>query len=200
MSEDLLPISATSSERALSTTVSRVSAVPVPARTMWSPQNCPVDLLPWLAWAFSVDEWDSEWTDAQKRASIAASYSIHRRKGTIGAVRRAIAALGLEVEIIEWFQETPIGDPYTFRVSFGIEQTPATQSQIMKLLAVVRSSKNLRSHMADVDVTINTRCGLIFGGVTLIGNEITIEYGHSLVLDGTWRLDGTQSLNGRRVD
>lgn len=163
---------------------------------MWSPHDCPVDLLPWLAWAFSVDEWDTEWSEAQKRASIAASYSIHRRKGTIGAVRRAIAALGLEVEIIEWFQETPQREPFTFRVSFGIEQTAATQAQILKMLAVVRSSKNLRSHMAAVDVTVNTRADMVFGGVTLIGNEITVMP-ERLLLDGTWRLDGTKRLNGR---
>jgi phage tail P2-like protein len=41
------------------------------------------------------------WTEAQKRAVIAASVATHKRKGTIGALKRALAALGYEVVVDE---------------------------------------------------------------------------------------------------
>jgi phage tail P2-like protein len=198
MSDVLLPANATEAERAMEQATARIGNVPVPARYMWSPQNCPVALLPWLAWAFSVDTWDPLWTEAQKRAAIAASYGVHRQKGTVGAVRSALAALGMNLDIVEWWEETPKGVPYTFRVSINVDQGSATQEQIIKLLEVVNSSKNLRSHMLGVDVQVNTGADLVFAGVTMIGNEINIQFQHSLLLDGTWNLDGEQELDGVR--
>ena len=55
MSRDLLPANATPLERALAETTARLSDVAVPIRDLWSPENCPTELLPWLAWALSVD-------------------------------------------------------------------------------------------------------------------------------------------------
>ncbi len=42
----------------------------------------PVDLLPYLAWALSVDRWDKDWPAERKIAVIQRSYWLHRRKGT----------------------------------------------------------------------------------------------------------------------
>lgn len=98
---DLLPPNATALERALAGTMERISAVPVLVRQSWDPVNCPAALLPWLAWAFSVDEWDPAWAEADKRAVILAAYDLQRRKGTVGAIKRALAAAGLGVVTIE---------------------------------------------------------------------------------------------------
>lgn len=89
---DLFPPNATAQERAISEAIDRT--VPVVVREVWNPDTCPSDLLPWLAWAFSVDEWDSGWSDEVKRAAIAASVSIHRKKGTLWAVRTALENIG----------------------------------------------------------------------------------------------------------
>ena len=88
----LLPPSASHMEVALSRAMARLANVPPFCRQMWDPATCPPSHLPWLAWAVSVDEWDSAWSDAQKRGVIEASYQVHRHKGTVGAVRRALAA------------------------------------------------------------------------------------------------------------
>lgn len=82
--------------------------------TLWDAQRCPARLLPWLAWALSVDDWDEAWDDTTKRRMIAASIEIHRRKGTPWAVRRALELLGLHVQIREWFNTG--NAPYTFEV------------------------------------------------------------------------------------
>ena len=194
----LLPPNATVVERAIEMAAARIENVPTPARHMWNPQTCPTQLLPWLAWAFSVDEWDTTWTEVQKRATIATSYSVHRRKGTIGAVRRALGALDLDIDIIEWFQETPKGDPHTFRIAVSAAQDEAPMEKLLKLLAVLNSAKNLRSHLRSIDVSVLSSAELYTASATLIGNEITVDWPR-LRLDGSWQLDGSQRLNGYRA-
>jgi len=72
------------------------------ADSLWNAATCPAPLLPWLAWAFSVDIWDERWSEARQRAVIAASVEVHRRKGTRGAVVAALAAAGLgDARLIE---------------------------------------------------------------------------------------------------
>jgi len=174
MFETLLPPNATPAERALEEATARIDNVPTPARRMWDPQTCPADLLPWLAWAFSVDEWDENWTEEQKRGAIASAYVVQRQKGTVGAVRQALAALGINLQIVEWFQESPPGPPYTFRIKMIVDQTGADFTSMPKLIAVVNSTKNLRSHLLSIDPVVQTQATPFFAGVTLCGNEITV--------------------------
>lgn len=81
---------------------------------IWNPATCPSRFLPWLAWSVSVDEWDASWPEARKRKIIQQSVLIHRIKGTKGAVRRALEAMGFGPEIKEWFESG--GDVHTFDV------------------------------------------------------------------------------------
>lgn len=90
----LLPPNATRQERALEAATARMASAPVPLRDIWDATRCPAPLLPWLAWAFSVDEWREEWSDDAKRASIRDAVEIHRRKGTVWAIKRALANAG----------------------------------------------------------------------------------------------------------
>lgn len=104
MNETLLPNNATPQEIALDMATARVGDVPVDIRTIMSPSDCPAALLPWLAWALSIDKLDAAWSEETKRAAIEASVSVHRRKGTRGAVRAAIDAAGYgDAEILERF-------------------------------------------------------------------------------------------------
>jgi phage tail P2-like protein len=105
MSDDsLLPPNATPVERGFEAAGARITALPVPVRDTWNPATCPATLLPWLAWALSVDNWDPTWTEGQQRAVIAASVAVHRRKGTVAAVREALAAAGYgDASLIEEF-------------------------------------------------------------------------------------------------
>ncbi len=91
---DLLPPNATPLERALAAATARLSDVPVPVGDLWSPERCPVEWLPWLAWALSVDEWDSGWPEQRKRQAIAQSAALHRHKGTVWSVREALRRAG----------------------------------------------------------------------------------------------------------
>lgn len=99
----LLPPNATPTEAALETATARLGDVPVVAG-LWDPETCPAAVLPWLAWALSIDEWDAGWTDETKRRIVASSVAVHRRKGTVAAVKRAVADAGYgDAQVIERF-------------------------------------------------------------------------------------------------
>lgn len=108
VSTDLLPPGASELERSLSavTHYAERGVAPEHVAKLWDPQTCPESLLPWLAWALSVDEWDENWPSEAKRALIARSVPIHKHKGTVGSVKRALSSLGLELEFFEWFEDT----------------------------------------------------------------------------------------------
>jgi len=90
---DLLPQNSTFIERTLASTQQHLSELPVDTRYIRSPEHCPAALLPFLAWELSVDDWNPNWGVDVKRRVIANSIAVHRRKGTRGAVRRALEAI-----------------------------------------------------------------------------------------------------------
>lgn len=91
----LLPPSSTPLERALDqTAAARLAALPSVVASLWNADTCPSALLPYLAWAMSVDEWNDGWGVDKKRAVIKESRHIHQHKGTLSAIKRALAALG----------------------------------------------------------------------------------------------------------
>lgn len=171
---DLLPCNATDQERALADTAARISDVPVVVREVWNPDTCPSNVLPWLAWAFSVDDWDTNWTDKQKRQVIKESVYSQRIKGTIGAVTRQLAALGYEIKILEWFQQEPEGTPYTFQVYITANQYPLTQNDYRKILQVIDTNKNLRSHLDETQLVVRSEDKTTVGIVCGTGNEINL--------------------------
>ncbi|MCO4053399.1 MAG: phage tail protein I [Bosea sp.] len=107
---DLAPPNATDLERELTRLSSRLDAIdPAVIEAIWDAWRCPAPLLPWLAWALSVDWWDDAWSEIQKRQAIADSPDYHRRKGTRSAVESIIALSGRAYEITEWFEQSPPG-------------------------------------------------------------------------------------------
>ncbi len=197
---ELLPPSSTPLERALADTVAKVSTLPTPARDLWNPDTCPVELLPWLAWAFSLDDWDVTWTESQQRAAVKASYSVHRYKGTIGSVKDALQALGLGVQVQEWFNQIPAGDPYTYKLLLEVNQYGVSLAQLETIQAVVENAKNLRSHMTTLDMTVSSNSTVYIGAVAMSGNEIAFTNPAGLLtLDGSWTLAGEEILDGLRI-
>ena len=126
IADRMLP-DATPFEKALLATdlASLATVNPEIIATIWDPWRCPAALLPWLAWALSVDVWDKDWSEDRKRRMIAAAPMVHRLKGTRGAVHRALEAFNLESRIIEWWEESPPARRGTFRVEMIYRQGSA---------------------------------------------------------------------------
>ena len=100
MTIPLLPPNATPFEVAVAQTYRRLSDVPTPIRLVWQPWQCPVDLLPWLAWTLSVDVWDDGWSEERKRHVIASAFELHRLKGTAAGLKRHVRLVDSEVKQI----------------------------------------------------------------------------------------------------
>lgn len=98
----LLPHNTTALERAAEQSDALIERARAPLQTIWDAERAPPQLLPWLAWAVGVDDWDTDWSNQQKRAAIDQAIPIRRKRGTVWAVRRTLEALGYTgVEILE---------------------------------------------------------------------------------------------------
>ncbi len=149
----LLPPNATTAEIAVEQTTARLGKIPVEIGKLWNPATCPVELLPWLAWALSVDEWESQWSEQTRREVIKQSAKVHRNKGTRGAVERALRAVGVRIELQEWFENSSAQTPHTFNLTtFANEaQAPASAAVLdpaffNMVRASVAATKPVRSH------------------------------------------------------
>lgn len=173
---NLLPPNATQQEHALDDSTARLGAVPVEIVKLWNPNTCPAALLPWLAWALSVDEWDETWTEAQQRATVAASYAVHSQKGTPYAIKTAVQALGydnVQIREGELFYHNGVkthdgsfthgGDGYwpLFDVVLNIGAEPDV-AMIAKIRDRIARYKNARSVLRNLIFTSIFHNGIIY--------------------------------------
>lgn len=146
LKKSMLPANATQLERALENTFVRALDIDVQIRHIWDPHQCPARLLPWLAKCLSVDEFSSTWPEDIQRQVIADSVPVHLKKGTIGAVRDALAALDAVVDVSRWFEHG--GAPYTARITAWAGDnldpdgntmlTPELQAQLWRVVAATK--------------------------------------------------------------
>ncbi|MDH0301242.1 MULTISPECIES: phage tail protein I [unclassified Pseudomonas] len=170
----LLPGNATALERQAAQALSQIQRVPVPIRDLLSPERCPVQLLPYLAWAFSVDRWDSRWPEAAKRRAIRASFFIHARKGTIGALRRVVEPLGYLIEVVEWFNTVPEGVPGTFALKIGVLDTGITDEMYQELVWLIDDAKPLTRHLSGLAIVLATTGSVKLAATVYEGDEIDV--------------------------
>ena len=145
----------------------RLADVPVPLRDLWHPHTCPAALLPWLAWALSVDEWDPGWSEDQQRETLANSVRIHAHKGTPGSIRRVLAAAGYgEARIIEGLDAERYDGAVTYSGShfYGPHEThwaryrvylsrPITIAQGQQVRRLLEHTAPARCHLAGLHFT-----------------------------------------------
>ncbi|WP_338585719.1 phage tail protein I [Pseudomonas sp. MAG733B] len=168
----LLPSNSTPLERALE--ASFYDKTIVPLRTLYNADTCPVHLLPHLAWAWSVDRWDYRWSEATKRAAIKASYYIHAHKGTIGALRRVVEPLGYLIEIIEWFNTVPEGEPGTFALKVGVLDTGITEEMYQELERLIDDAKPVSRKLTGLAISLETQGHLNIAACLYEGDEIDV--------------------------
>lgn len=122
-----------------------IQAVPLMIRAARTPQTCPTHLLPWLAWEYGVDTWNTDWSEQEKRNVIARAAYVHRHRGTRGAILRSLEDLPFQATLTEWFAQTPPGTPYTFGVDLLQDGKPIAPDDIQDMKEAVLRAKNLRS-------------------------------------------------------
>lgn len=137
---DLSPPNATPLEAALARLSGYADHIDASViETIWNAWRCPAPLLPHFAWAMSVDAWDEAWPEIVRRQAIADSPEHHRRKGTRGAVDRALALVAPPeaIAITEWWERTPPGRRGTSRVHIeaDLDAVAATLAKARPLIA-----------------------------------------------------------------
>lgn len=166
MTAALLPPRRGAAEVALADRASEVAGLPAPLAELWNPWTCPPALLPWLAWALDVEDWEPGWPEAVKRRVIAEAIPIHRKRGTRAGVERALRAAGLGAStIIERFglqshdgsvprdgsATRPAGDHWAeYRVRL---ERPLTIDQGRQARAIITRAAPARAHLKVLDFT-----------------------------------------------
>lgn len=199
--KSLLPPNASPLERAAAEALAEIQRVPVPLRDLWRPATCPAHLLPYLAWAFSVDRWDPTWSDAAKRDVIASAFYVHQRKGTISALRRVVEPLGYLLEVVEWWETEPQGVPGTFALRIGVLDTGITEAMYTELERLIDDAKPVSRHITGLDITLSTSLTAYVGVAINDGDELDVlpwatpdinvacHIGHALTVTTTDTLD-----------
>ncbi|POZ17052.1 phage tail protein I [Lelliottia aquatilis] len=192
MTERILPTGATALELHAEQASAEVSAVSVPIRTLWDPDTCPLPLLPYLAWAFSVERWDNQWDEDTKRSVIRGSYMLHRRKGTISALRQAVEPLGYLISVTEWWQNDKT--PGTFEMEIATLDTGITPEMYSELERVISDAKPCSRHLTMLTISLETRGQLPVAAGSYDGDIMTIYPYYPDSIDSSMRAIGRAAV------
>lgn len=69
-------------------------------KDIWNPDACPVEMLGWLAYQLSVDIWDEDWAETEKRNVCRQALQLHRIKTTAAGIKAHVALTGATVKRI----------------------------------------------------------------------------------------------------
>lgn len=120
-----------------------------------------------LAHQYDVDAWRDGWNIAVKRSVLKTAIADKRKKGTLSAVKQAIASLGGTASITEWWQKEPKGTPHTFTINVVLPNIDGILETEMQedLIAMIDGAKPLRSHYSFV---LNTAMSGKFSAIGFI--------------------------------
>lgn len=198
----LMPVHTRPAERALALGVAQSLDLPVDVDQVWNPATAPAAVLPFLAWALSVDEWDARWPEERRREIIARSIELHRIKGTRGAIDLVLEMLGYGDAVVIEDRDWPRFGAESFfggRVIFGEPglkwgpsdphwadfwvnvQSPVTIDDVVRLAARIIEVSPVRSRLRAVTmvgvVYVYGASGLVYGAPVTFGG--VYEFGGS---------------------
>ncbi|CAI1142958.1 Bacteriophage P2-related tail formation protein [Serratia proteamaculans] len=172
MSNRLLPVGSSPLEVAAAAACAEVAAIPVPLRELWNPATCPVNLLPYLAWAFSVDHWDEGWTEETKRSVVSSAFFVHRHKGTIGAIRRVVEPLGYLIKLREWWETN--AEPGTFSLDIGVLENGITEEMYLEMERMIADARPVSRHLVGLAINLSSIGTDYVGAGSYSGDALTV--------------------------
>ena len=153
MSKSLLPINASKLLKNLEKSCLRISSLGAKNKDVLNPDKLEVDILPWLAWMVSVDNWSDNWPENIKREMIKNSISLHQIKGTKKAIKKALEIIGISGEIVEWWEASPRMTPHSFDITAYLNDNINEDADLIigldtqrKLINLIENVKPARSH------------------------------------------------------
>ena len=99
-----------------------------------------------VEWDASV--WMQSWPIQIKKSVLMGVIRDKWKRGTLGAVKRAIESIATFANLTEWWQETPKGTPHTFKITASLNSYEGVlESELQEnLLALIDDAKPVRSH------------------------------------------------------
>ncbi|KQB51580.1 phage tail protein [Pseudomonas endophytica] len=171
----LLPSNQTSLEQALAQLSSGDRSLANVLRYMHSVDTCPAAMLPWLAIQRSVDRWDPQWSETVKRKVVKDAFEVHKRKGTLGALRRVVEPFADILDITEWHQLEPMGAPGTFTMSLALFDSGLSDTAIAELERMINDTKPISRHLVGLNITYSPSGTYYIGAGISSGDEVTIS-------------------------
>ena len=150
----LLPINSSEFEKSLDKISMAISNLPIDIKKINNPDICPPDFLPFLAWQYSVEYWDSDWPVKFKRNIVKSAIKIHQHKGTVGAMNDALGTLDYETKITQWFEKPINLEPYTFAIDVALKNQGIDTKTLKNIHALINMAKNERSHLAKLRLSL----------------------------------------------
>jgi phage tail P2-like protein len=158
--QSILPPNSTQTERALEQAFGAQKPDLAPVAQLMRPGLCPAPLLPWLAWALSVETWDHNWSEDAKREVLRKSIQVHRLKGTVQSVKAALKSAGYgDAELIERYGRNFHDGARVRDGSFNREKPdhwaeyrvrlkrPITIEQAAQVRAILKDTAPIRCHL-----------------------------------------------------
>jgi len=156
-----------------------LSEIAPPFPELMTPAETPESFLPYLAADRGVSEWNSDATEAEKRATVEGAWPTKRLAGTRRALELAVTGLQLVPEVTPWYEQAPRGEPYSFLVR-AFSEGPYSSEMDDRLDKRLAAAKSERDTML---VSIGLRAtGTHYIGAATFCAEIATVY--PLVLEG----------------
>ncbi|CAH0161220.1 phage tail protein I [Pseudomonas mediterranea] len=176
----LLPVSSSALERALDIGFARLlERIDPPFPELMNPAATPAAFLPYLAADRGVNEWSTTAPEAEKRLTVELAWPTARQAGTRKALENAAKGLQLTPEVRAWYEQTPVGSPYSFSVRAFTEQPYSEEidARLDRRLADAKSERDILK----VSVGLSASGRHVIGATTLCG-ELTTVY--PIVIEG----------------
>lgn len=121
-----------------------------------------------IALQFDATNWKDSWLRELKVSVLKTIIANKRKVGTMKAVRDAIESFGNNAQIVEWFNETPQGEPHTFKIYllYGGNQTEVSED----ISRAINLAKPARSHYTIIAIEEITNGIISSGAMTAISH------------------------------
>lgn len=128
------------------------------------------DQLDHLAYSWDASVWRDSWPLERKRSVIKNVIREKRKKGTLNAVKAAVASIGSRAVITEWWQKKPKGPPHTFEIEVDMPIGDFNIEAQEDVFGLIDDAKPVRSHY---ELLLNNR---LDGKVGFIGAAQCASY------------------------
>lgn len=118
-----------------------------PFPELMDPRATPAEFLPYLAADRGVNEWSATAPDSEKRLTVELAWPTKRQAGTRAALENAIRGLELVPDVTAWYEQTPMGSPYSFKVR-AFADKPYSQDMDLRLDRRIAEAKSERDTLA----------------------------------------------------